>query len=98
MTVALDRPRLIADLKALIIEECDKGDVAPEQIDDNEEIMGGGLLDLDSLDALQIALAVKDRWGVRIEGGPDSRRAFASVGALADFILADLAARGAAGA
>ena len=45
-------------------------------------------LELDSLDALQLSLAVKERYGVRIEGGPDARRAFASTAALADFILA----------
>jgi acyl carrier protein len=46
-----------------------------------------GPFDLDSLDALQIALAVKERYKVRIEGGPDGRKAFASLSALADFII-----------
>jgi acyl carrier protein len=72
-------------LKALIVKECDK-DVAPEYIDDDEQLIGGPL-ELDSLDALQISLAVKDRWGVRIEGGPDARKALASISALAQTIL-----------
>lgn len=72
-------------LKALIVKECDK-DIAPETISDDELLIGGPL-ELDSLDALQICLAVKDRWDVRIEGGPESRKALASVTALAQTII-----------
>lgn len=80
-----DRQTLIAELKRLIMAECDP-DFAIEDITDDVRLIGEGL-EMDSLDALQIALAVKDRYQVRIEGGPDSRRAMASVSALADFIL-----------
>jgi acyl carrier protein len=72
-------------LKAMIVKECDK-DIAPEAIGDDELLIGGPL-ELDSLDALQICLAVKDRWEVRIEGGPEARKALASVSALAQTII-----------
>lgn len=72
-------------LKALIVKECDK-DIAPETITDDELLIGGPL-QLDSLDALQISLAVKDRWDVRIENGVEGRKALASVNALAQTIL-----------
>jgi acyl carrier protein len=85
MTELFDLPTLKPALKALIVTECDK-DIAPDSIDDNERLIGGRL-ELDSLDALQISMAVKDRYGVRIEGGPDSRRALATVSALAEFIV-----------
>jgi acyl carrier protein len=81
----LELETLKQTLKALIIKECDK-DVAPETISDDELLIGGPL-ELDSLDALQICLAVKDRWDVRIEGGPESRKALASVTALAQTII-----------
>lgn len=81
----LQRGALMEALKALIVKECDK-DMEPDDIGDEDRLIGGEL-DLDSLDALQISMAVKDRYGVRIEGGPDSRKALASVAALADFIL-----------
>jgi acyl carrier protein len=71
-------------LKALIVKECDK-DIAPEAIGDEERLIGGPL-ELDSLDALQICLAVKDRYDVRLEGN-DARRALVSVSALAQMIL-----------
>jgi acyl carrier protein len=80
-----DRDSLKAELKAMIVRECDK-DIEPSSIPDDSPLIGEGL-ELDSLDALQISLAVKERYGVRIQGGPDGRRAMASVAALADFII-----------
>jgi acyl carrier protein len=80
-----ERETLISDLKAMIVQECDK-DMDPSSIPDDMPLIGEGL-ELDSLDALQISLAVKERYKVRIEGGPDGRRAMASTAALADFIL-----------
>ncbi len=72
-------------LKAMIVKECDK-DIAPDSIQDDEVLIGGPL-QLDSLDALQICLAVKDRYDVRIEGGQAAYKALASVNALAQTIV-----------
>lgn len=83
--VDLEPESLKRALKALIVKECDK-DIPPESILD-DELLIGGRLELDSLDALQICLAVKDRYDVRIEGGPDARTALASLNALAIRIL-----------
>lgn len=81
----LELESLKQTLKALIVKECDK-DIAPETITDDELLIGGPL-QLDSLDALQISLAVKDRWDVRIENGVEGRKALASVNALAQTII-----------
>ncbi|HRP09583.1 MAG TPA: phosphopantetheine-binding protein [Terricaulis sp.] len=86
MPAPTDTAALIAELKQVIITECDK-DVAPEEIDENDRLIGGAL-ELDSLDALQLSLAVKERYGVRIEGGPDGRVAFETLTTLAKFIQA----------
>jgi acyl carrier protein len=84
----VDRDQLKADLKRLIVVECQK-DVDPAGIGDDEVIMGAqSRLQLDSLDALQISLAVQQKYGKRIEGNNETRNALASVNALADFILA----------
>lgn len=83
--VVVDRESLKQDLKRLITTECDKGvDIA--EISDDEFLIGGPL-ELDSLDALQICMEVKNRYGVRIEGGPEARRALQSINALADTII-----------
>jgi len=83
----MEREALKRELKALIVAECMK-DLAPESLDDAEPLMGPqARLELDSLDALQISLAVQQRFGKRIEGTNEARHALASVDALADFIL-----------
>jgi acyl carrier protein len=75
-------------LKAMIVKECDK-DVDPATITNEEQLIGGGPLDLDSLDALQICMAVQERYGVRIEDGPKARKALRNIDALAETILAE---------
>ena len=82
---AADRETLKQDLKRLVTTECDK-DVDLADIGDDEVLIGGPLA-LDSLDALQICMEVKDRYGVRIEGTLEARRALQSINALADTIL-----------
>lgn len=79
------RKELIDDLRRMVVKECDK-DIDPAEIGVDEQLIGGAL-ELDSLDALQIAVAVKASYGVRIEGGPEGRRALASIASLADFII-----------
>jgi acyl carrier protein len=83
--VDIDLGTLKNDLKKLIVVECDK-DIEPESIDDDAILIGGNL-DLDSLDALQISMAIKQKYGVSIEGGPEARRALKSVNSLADTII-----------
>ena len=79
------REALKQDLKKLVTTECDK-DIDLAAIDDDELLIGGPLA-LDSLDALQICVEVKMRYGVRIEGGIEARRALQSINSLADTIL-----------
>ena len=85
----MDRDQLKRELKQLIVRECDKK-LAPEQIVDDAILIGSqSALELDSLDALQIALAVKRQYGKRIDGSTQTRAALTSVNTLADFILAE---------
>ncbi|MBV1928074.1 MAG: acyl carrier protein [Gammaproteobacteria bacterium] len=77
------------ELKALVVEECDV-DLEAHEIEDDERLIGSdGRMDLDSLDALSIALEVKSRYGKRIDGGNETRMALSSIDALAEFILAE---------
>lgn len=59
---------------------------APADIDDAAPLFGEGL-GLDSLDALQLAMSVEERFGVRVPEGDEARSIFASVNALADHIV-----------
>lgn len=77
---------LEAELKALIIEALALEDVAPADIDEDEPLFVEGL-GLDSIDALELVMALEERYGVKIEGDPDeNRRIFASVRSLAAFV------------
>lgn len=76
------------ELKHVVIVESDnEGDFSIEDISDEQSLIGDdSVLGLDSLDILQISMALKKKYGVRIEGVKDGRLAFASINALADYI------------
>lgn len=81
------------ELKALIIEACDK-DCAPDSITDDEILFGPEApLQLDSLDALQISMAIKKRYGLRLPDSKETRRILANVANLADHLEAWRASR-----
>lgn len=80
-----DKAALSQALKELIIVECDK-DVSADSVT-NEEPLFGGSLNLDSLDALQLCMAVKRVYGVRIQGNTAARKALKSIDTLAETIL-----------
>lgn len=82
----MDEGRLKAQLKELIVSELNLEGRDPSSIEDDAPLFGEGL-GLDSLDALQLAMAVEEKLAVRIPEGPEGRVAFASVNALAKWIL-----------
>ncbi|MEX2207946.1 MAG: phosphopantetheine-binding protein [Myxococcota bacterium] len=83
---------LEAELKQLIVEALVLEDIAPEEIETEAPLFVEGL-GLDSIDALELAMALEERYGVKIEDDPDeNRRIFASVRSLADFVNAQRAA------
>lgn len=81
----MDRDTITKELKLLILRELDLRDKSEADIVDDAPLFGDGL-GLDSLDALQLAMAVEDRFGVQIPEGEPAREIFASVTALADYI------------
>ncbi|PJG85416.1 acyl carrier protein [Conservatibacter flavescens] len=75
------------ELKKLIVQESDKDDVVPEEIDDNEPLFGEqSRIQLDSLDALQIAVALQAHFKVRLQGDRMVRKHMMNVADLATFI------------
>lgn len=80
---------LKAELKQLIVDECDIGVSAADILDDEYLIGEGSRLQLDSLDALSISLEVKRRYGKHIDSGNETRQALRSVNSLAQFIAGE---------
>lgn len=75
------------ELKDLMISELNLAGKKPSDIDDASPLFGAGL-GLDSLDALQLAMVVEERFGVKIPEGEPARAIFASVNALSAHIEA----------
>jgi acyl carrier protein len=81
------REAMIAELTALILEATEKTlDGAALAAD--EPIFGSGTrLALDSLDALQLSMALQKRYGIRLTDSKETRRILSCVGNLADHLL-----------
>ena len=82
-----DAVELKSKVKELIVEAANLQNVDPRSIDDASPIFGSGL-GLDSLDALQLAMSLEEKFGVRVPEGDEGRTVFASVNAIADFVTA----------
>ena len=74
------------ELKELIIEALALEDVGPADIEPEAALFVDGL-GLDSIDALELAMALEERFGVKTGDDPETnQRIFASVRNLATFV------------
>jgi acyl carrier protein len=78
-------PILAARIKDLIISRLKLDGVTPEAIGDDAPLFGEGL-GLDSIDALELVLAVEQTFGVRIDDEEVGRTALGSVSSLCTFL------------
>jgi len=75
-----------AELKAHILAAVDKEEPAGGLRDDEPWFGPESRLDLDSLDALQISMAIQKKYGVRMPDSKNTRRALSSLLNLAEFL------------
>jgi acyl carrier protein len=74
------------EIKELIIEALMLEDVTPAEIQPDAALFVDGL-GLDSIDALELAMALEERYGVKIGDDPEqNQKIFASVRHLATFV------------
>jgi acyl carrier protein len=74
------------ELKRLIVDALMLDDVTPSEIVADAPLFGEGL-GLDSIDALELAMAIHRRYGVKIEAGDErNREIFKSVRSLAEHV------------
>jgi acyl carrier protein len=77
---------LIDELRELIVTTLDLEEVAPDDIDPEAPLFGEGL-GLDSIDALELGVAIQKRYRIQMEAEAGANREhFSSVAALARFI------------
>lgn len=76
------------DIKQLIIDALGLEDITPADIGNDQTLFGEGL-GLDSVDALELGLAIQKRYGIKIDAdAKDTRNHFTSVDSLAAFVSA----------
>ena len=80
-----DKSRLMVFLKEMLIRTLRLEDITPQDIDDNAPLFKEGL-GLDSLDALEIVIALEKNFKIFIPDEHMGREAFASISALASYV------------
>lgn len=83
----IDSTTLKRELKELIVAECDL-DIDADEIKDDASLFGTESdVGLDSIDALQISIAVQDKYGVVITDSKELRRVMVSINTFAEYIM-----------
>jgi acyl carrier protein len=89
---ATDHATLECEIAQLIIDTLNLEDLQPADIPADQPLFGEGL-GLDSVDALELALALQKRYGIRVESdAKHARQHFATVANLAAYVAAQQAA------
>lgn len=73
------------EIKQLMVEALQLEDIDPASISDTDALFGAGL-NLDSIDALELATAISRKYDVKVSQDQETRDAFRSVRHLAEFI------------
>ena len=85
-TVPSGDAELKVEIKRVIVNACELR-IDPASIGDDDTLIGSdSKLGLDSLDALQAAVALSKRFGRRIRDGNHARRVMATVNTLTGFV------------
>ena len=80
-------------IKQLLVDKLHLDGLTPESIADDMPLFGDGL-GLDSVDALELVVALEKEFGLRIQSHEVGREAFGSVATLAGYVDARLATAG----
>jgi acyl carrier protein len=74
------------EIAKLLVEALNLEDIAAEDIAPDESLFGDGL-GLDSIDALEIALAISQKYGVQMQAEDEGvRSAFSTLASLTQFV------------
>lgn len=84
-------PELKAEIKSLVLETLNVTGVSPEEIDDSVSLFEQPALGLDSIDVLEIVVALQKRYGVHIDDQNLARTVIRSVETIAEFVATERA-------
>ena len=72
--------------KEILIKYLNLEDIAPDEINDNDALFGDDGLGLDSVDSIELVLAIEKEYGVKISDSKQYSSIFASVQSLLNYI------------
>ena len=75
-----------AKLKAMVVETLNLDDVSVDDIEDDMSLFDSELA-LDSIDALELVVAIEKEFKIKIKNSEDAKRAIQTINSLADFII-----------
>jgi acyl carrier protein len=84
-----DAKTLNREIKQLIIDSLKIADITPDDIEDGAPIFGNPKLELDSLDAVELFVALQKRYGVKIDDQNLAKDVLQSVERIAEFVRAN---------
>ena len=76
---------LILEIKEKLIEQLNLKHLTPDQIEDDAMLFGTGL-GLDSIDALEIIVMLDNDYGIKFKDQDEARHVFTSVRTIAEYI------------
>ena len=74
------------NLKEVLIKYLNLEDITPEEIDDNDPLFGDDGLGLDSVDSIELVLAIEKEYGIKITDSKQYDTIFATVSTLLKYI------------
>lgn len=82
----MNREEIEQTLKEIIVASLELEDVSPADIETDAPLFGEGL-GLDSIDALELGMAIKKKFGIAFSKNPaENKQTFRSVKSLAEYI------------
>ncbi|MCI0500254.1 MAG: phosphopantetheine-binding protein [Epsilonproteobacteria bacterium] len=74
------------EFKKILIQYLNLEDITPDDIDDTDRLFGDEGLGLDSVDSIELVLAIEKEYGVKIDDATLYKHIFASVENLLNYI------------
>ncbi len=82
----MDREKLSLEVKSLIIDAVNLQHMTVDSIQDDASLYQDGL-GLDSVDILEIIVAIENKYNVKVPNAESGKKAFQSIATIVDFIV-----------
>ncbi|MEA3499084.1 MAG: phosphopantetheine-binding protein [Campylobacterota bacterium] len=74
------------EFKSVLIKSLNLEDITPDEIEDNDPLFGDDGLGLDSVDSIELVLAIEKEYGVKITDTKEYDTIFSSINSLLKYI------------